>query len=485
MKNEPIDPLARRDWLRLQELREKRTSIVREFKRMADGHEVADWNPHVYAPHEEASRRCRRMAPIAHVVGGLIAAGYAYASGSNQALATISAIAIYILVAYLLDVGIETAFQEFAFANLFRKLYLPPFVVCAISTTILIAERFATSADLASMLVHLEPYAWVGLETSSLVLGALAVVGAHRFGWSGQLVAEDERCTADIARIEQNLQIRDLPLEPPSEETGHLEEDPSAEHGGPRSERISSNGPGKKPQIKTVNGSSLTLPLAAALLVAVPAARGQNPAVLMDYTGSVADQQGVANRVAAALSIQLARGGSVRMAKLSSNVFSAPLIEVGVPAPRRSLFVKTSDALVEDSRREAERVVKEKLGRPIPAAGCTSLPDMLKRAESLGDALLITDGVHTCGGLRRGGGAQPQSILLVVLVRSKGDAEGRQEETFASRAAEMRRYLPHAKLVSPGQEARQMIDAGSRQLIFREFDLEDAISLLFPRSAAP
>jgi len=77
------------------------------------------------------------------------------------------------------------------------------FSVAASGSALLIA-RVATPA-LAAVLEIVEPYAWLSLELSLLVAGAIAWVGQDRFGWSKRYVVEDERIMAAIAEGRRRL----------------------------------------------------------------------------------------------------------------------------------------------------------------------------------------------------------------------------------------------------------------------------------------
>ena len=135
MEKQLLDnPLARQARLRMKELQERLIRVFQEFQRVADGHDVPDWTPHIHEPHESVARGLRKMAPAAHAAGALVAGGFAYVnSGVNHVLAVFSALAIYWVMAYFLDTGIEAKWTEFEFVQRFRKLYFPPFAVALAS----------------------------------------------------------------------------------------------------------------------------------------------------------------------------------------------------------------------------------------------------------------------------------------------------------------------------------------------------------------
>ena len=442
------------------------------------------------------------MAPASHLVGALVAGGFALsnsASGVNAVLAMFSALIIYSVTAYYLDIGFQGQWTEFEFVQRFRKLYFPPFSVALISALTLGAERFITGAapELASILAHLEPYAWIGLETSSLVLGALGYVGIRRFGWSGRLVGEDEAYAAEIARIEETLTMRGFPLDPPDDEdqSGNKPSSPRSLDGSGGA----SAAPAEKPEsnVTTITpivavgkaaddtrharGVSSILPVLLVLALTGIAARAQGPTILVDRTGSVADQPGINARLAMAVSEQIPASGSIGLVQFSEDPSNAPRLLVTMAANPHRLYSGPQNILIKEAREKVLKSLLYDLEQTMPAAECTSLPDMLARAASQGDSLLITDGIHTCGSGNSPVSARSQSLTLVVLVRSKGDLAGHDEEIFARRSAQVLRYVPGAKVIAPDQTAdiQKMIADGGHRFILRAVNLEAAVKALF------
>lgn len=179
--------------------------------------------------------------------------------------------------------------------------------------------------------------------------------------------------------------------------------------------------------------------------------------VLVDRSGSMADQARIEQEMAEALAVGGAGLGRLDVVFFGDLVMSAPATPVVWEADRRwtspigPIRIRAIQRLQELAFNALDKV----LGDPhITAAQKTNIRTVVSRAgRSFPGALVLTDGKHELA-------AQPTEVtnakIVVVLCRAQGDATYQEEDIFDHRKAAILKWAPNA-------------------LIFQCFEKKDAV----------
>lgn len=394
-----------RDRALIDRCRTEQESIVREFREQADEHGVdQEPAPRVHTAHQQLADRCTAAMIPAHLVGFLVAFVWTLIAAPEKGAWIAAAFGfLYLVMAALLDL-LAFSYPQLLMRR-FRAFYTPPLVLSLLAFGILLVGRFA-SPELAAVLLMLDPYAWVTLEASMLVLGAVLSAAGSIFGWSGRLTRRYQALEQEIVALEQAIEKRSRHIPPP--------------------------------------GAGAAAAAVALLLLFGYPVHAECPSVLVDRTGSIANQQGIESRLVTALAVHVSSGACVSLLLFADDVFGATKHTIHGSAPHMALFAPGRQANEQNARRTAETRLRGVLGGTLHEAACTSLPDMLMRAADEGSALLITDGQHTCTSYK----PKPRTGVspVIVLVRSDKDV-GNQSDIYLRRREAILALLPHAKVL--------------------------------------
>jgi len=383
-----------------------------EFVRQAEVHEInPNPIPHAHTPHEEKATFCKAASWFFTVVGVVVTILLTATAVDWPLAGAVAATAAFLMLEFGVKLGISAAVPEKMFARRFHTLYWPWLGILLGSVAVLWLGRNA-GPDLAALLMKYSTVGWCGAEVALLFLGAYAFVGRRRFGWSGDAVRRVAELEARVAELTKRIDRR--------------------------------NG-------KLLAGVLVFLCLGATSV------RAACPLVLLDRSGSLAEQDRAENRLVEALAANAHLIPCIRLAAFAARALSAEAVTIEFSPPGAA----THDVFrsVIEARRIAMRdVAKVKLQAVLNAgdrkpAVCTSMTDVAARAlMDAGPVLVVTDGVHDCAPSRPVLPPQSSAGIFIVLVPSKGD-QGNEFEVFSKRAAALRRLLPQARIFLDGQLA--------------------------------
>ena len=375
-----------------------------EYLRQAEEFEInPDPIPHVYKPHEELAHLCKVSISLFTPGGVLLTILLTSGAVEWPWAGTVGATAVFLILQYATEIGIAAAFRPRRFVDYFHVLFWPWLGLLLGSVSILWLSRNA-GPELAAELAKYSTFGWCGGEVSLLFLGACAITGWRRFGWSGAAV---RRVSALEARRNQLIKRID------------------------------------RRRGKLIAG------VAVALLFCLQA-RAACPLNMIDRTGSIADPERMEERWVEAVTAVSGTVPCVRVEIFSGNALSTEATAVdfaGEAASGPVIFRRDIQAGIERQQNNARTKLRDVLhaaGRkPAP---CTSMVDVAARALlDPGPVLIITDGVHDCPVSHVELPAQLSPAIFVVLVRSNGD-RANEYERISKRAAELSRLLPRARI---------------------------------------
>jgi len=426
----------------------RQAEIYVAYRRAADDHDVdPEPVPHIHDEHEEKTDRCKTTMVLSHTIGALIGFWWSYEGSAHSIPISISAILLYATVATILDLSCVALAPRGSFCRNFWKWVVPVVPVTLASSSILLAERFA-SPDIATLLLRWDTSAWLGLEISMLIVGAVSMVGQRRFGWSGMLTREYQALDSQLMMLRCKIDGRRRAATPSQGEQAKAHKHDYVE--------------------KTPLRADVVCVLLAALFGLLATAADACPAVFHDQTGSVADQDLKEDRLSAALAVGITRMSSnscLYMTPFSANPFSAATREIAFSPLRPTMFGPMREAQGRQMQLEALNKIRASLRPRLPIASCTNIADVLVRAaRAPDDALVYTDGKHDCSSPPQQGIAS-EHLVVVVLVRSRLDGES-DSATFSKRQATIKRVMPKA-------------------IVLPEFDLDRAVRILFRKETPP
>ncbi len=443
--------LDQRDGDRIDQCIARQGEIYTDYRRASDEHDVdPEPVPHVHADHDEKAKRCRIAVWFTHPVGALVSFWWSYTASEHSVPVALAAVLVYATLALILDISCIAFAPRASFCRNFWKWFLPMVPVSVASACVLITERFA-SPEVASALLRYDSAAWLGLEISMLVLGAVSMVGQRRFDWSGALTRDYQTLEAEIAALRRKIDARKRA----TAAKAHAQEDKE----------------GRKEALKDVGRPSGSTGLAVLLiagLVSVGPLAKACPTALIDQTGSLAAMNEKEDRVSSALAVGVARQSGkpcLIMTPFSANPFSSAGIEISFTEHKTALFTPMRKAIEKTLETEALGKIRSSMHPRLPVARCTNISDaMILAANAPESALVYTDGKHDCPApIRRG--ITSNHAVIVVLARSLGDGDS-DADIFVRRRAVILNIVPKA-------------------IVLPEFELDTAVRLLFQSGATP
>lgn len=366
--------------------------------------------PHVHRVHSELHNLCSWAYWLFTIVGIGVTAFLTAGAAESPVLTSIIAAAAFVVLEFAVRLGIASLWEKRFFIEHFQYLYTPFLLLLLAGATVLLLGRFA-SENLAAVLIELMTYAWWSIEFALLFLGALSLLGWRRFGWSDVL-------TREITGLEQEIStlLR-------------------------RMDRRESNR-------KLIVGVAVVV----MALCCAPAALGQCSSVMIDRTGSVAFQTQVEQSLTATVASRAAEIGCIKLILFGSDALNAPskVVRWNNASAHTQLFKPLATARAAAVRKQAEISMAQVLSdAPQADLGCTSFADIAARSsKELGSVIVVTDGIHDC--------PEPAfrdrwetAHVTVVLVPAKRDTASVNRIDLVNRRGRMvRRYLPHAKVLS-------------------------------------
>ena len=376
-----------------------------EFLRVADELGVDPKPvPHVHTPHQEIAARCLWGALLATGGGMLVAIFLTAGVVANAFIGACGAVLLFVIAEAVLDVA-AFALNRTTFVRRFVRMYITALALFSLSVSVLLVGRFATPT-LAEELLLINAYVWWGLEASLLSLGALSIAGWRRFGWSLSLYNEYNAYEQRICELKLFIERR----------------------------------------ITDSKATILALCFVAASFLSAAPAFGQT--IMIDRSGSLADQDGVEGQLQESLtSTAQPLPPTIKTVLFSEHAFEGLSVILHPPAVRLedALFRPLGDAIRRQAALAMKAQLRDVLQTKLPVARCTSIPDVLARAAlEEPPVLLITDGYHDCGLVK----AHPQKHdgIIIVLVRSKFDRAS-DGVLYFSRSEEILRYVPNAMVL--------------------------------------
>lgn len=443
-----IDQMNQADNQKIAELRDDQNRIRREFAEKANTHGLADLEPHIHAPHEEMVPSCRRVALGSDLSGVLIFVAWCYLQSTYPALSAFFGALLYFVLMFIADLGLQQAIHPVTFTRRFSVLFAPGAILLGVSAFVIAAGRFA-SPDVARVLANIEFYAWSGLELGSFATGVLAHLAVRRFGWSGRLHRQFQANEQEITRLQTMIEHRKSGSSAPKSPQDPPQDGPQG-GGSPNPQPI-------RQPVRT--GATGAILLAVALGGAIEA-NAQCPTILLDRTGSMVNQAKIERQLTENIGTNGA-GQCVALIPFGQDVFGADRHVIQTPTLHPTLSGPVREAQRIAGAEEVRRQIIQILATPLVKANCTSVQDMLTRANSSGSsskALLVSDADHDCPPVKSKKIGQGGNII-VVLGRSNRD-RGNSAELFAHRRAAICKYLPGA-------------------WVMPEYELEQAVKLLF------
>lgn len=191
--------------------------------------------------------------------------------------------------------------------------------------------------------------------------------------------------------------------------------------------------------MRAVRSFVITVALSAA------AATASAQTVVVDRTGSLADQQGVESELKATLPAAALVFPAIRLVFFGDNVLQVRPIVVTFGSESRSNFGNLQEA----ARLQAVRLGKAQIQRafaepgPQPATASNIPAAIVRAAEDSPRGLLVTDGENEAPAPN---GAVTQAPIFVVLCAAKRDAPARELVTYEQRRRQILTWAPHAKV---------------------------------------